>query len=118
MEKSKVSFEEMPFVMADLLNEVKALSAKVDAINVPPVKPVGKFEEKRVLMTPEVCRLLGKTPVTIYRMVKRGELEACKKGRAWYFFEDEVMAMLENCRYKGINQTNDLADDFLRRNVV
>ena len=54
MEKSKVSFEEMPFVMADLQNEVKALSAKVDAINVSPVKPVGKVEEKRGLMTPEV----------------------------------------------------------------
>lgn len=119
MERNKISFEEMPFVMADLLNEVKALSAKVDKIGEQPAsKATSMFEDRKVIQTPAVCKILGMTPVTIYRMVKRGELEGCKKGRSWYFFEDEVMEMLEKSRYRSLSHINTLADDFLNRELA
>ena len=119
MERTKVSFEEMPFVMADLLNEVRALSAKVDKIGEQPSsKDVSVFKDRKVIQTPTVCKILGMTPVTIYRMVKRGELEGCKKGRCWYFFEDEVMEMLEKSRYRSVSRISTLADDFLNREMA
>ena len=47
-----------------------------------------------------------------------GELEGCKKGRCWYFFEDEVMEMLEKSRYRSVSRINALADDFLNRELA
>jgi excisionase family DNA binding protein len=56
---------------------------------------------RKILNTGQVCMLLDKTPLTIYRMVKRGELVGYKKGKEYYFFEDEVMKILESARVSG-----------------
>jgi excisionase family DNA binding protein len=39
--------------------------------------------------------MLGKAPVTIYRMVRKGEIKAYKNGKELFFFEDEVEHMIK-----------------------
>jgi len=93
-----IKFEEMPTVMAQLVNEVRCLREKIDEISSSSGSSVqvGPGNKRRIMRTSDVCFLLGKTPVTIYRMVKRGELTAYKNGKELMFFEDEIMAMLES----------------------
>ena len=84
---------------SDLMDEVKSLREKIDTLSengtsVPAVR-------RKILNTGQVCMLLDKTPLTIYRMVKRGELVGYKKGKEYYFFEDEVMKILESARVSG-----------------
>jgi excisionase family DNA binding protein len=86
-------------MISDLMDEVKSLREKIDTLSengtsVPAVR-------RKILNTGQVCMLLDKTPLTIYRMVKRGELVGYKKGKEYYFFEDEVMKILESARVSG-----------------
>lgn len=86
-------------MISDLMDEVKSLREKIDTLSengtsVPAVR-------RKILNTGQVCMLLDKTPLTIYRMVKRGELVGYKKGKEYYFFEDEVMEILESARVSG-----------------
>jgi len=114
MKREKVGFEEMPFILADLVNQVKELTAKVDHISIAPQPSNGR----KIIMTQEVCRMLGLTPVTVYRMVKRGQLSATKKGKSWYFFEDEVVKMIERGRTMSTLEIEHLADEYLRSSAV
>ena len=86
-------------MISDLMDEVKSLREKIDTLseNGPSVPAV----RRKILNTGQVCMLLDKTPLTIYRMVKRGELVGYKKGKEYYFFEDEVMKILESARASG-----------------
>lgn len=98
MNMDAIKFEEMPAVMAQLVKEIRCLKEKIDEISSSSgcsVK-IGPGSKRRIMRTSDVCFLLGKTPVTIYRMVKRGELTAYKNGKELFFFEDEVLAMLED----------------------
>jgi excisionase family DNA binding protein len=86
-------------MISDLMDEVKSLREKIDTLSengtsVPAVR-------RKILNTGQVCMLLDKTPLTIYRMVRRGELVGYKKGKEYYFFEDEVMKILESARVSG-----------------
>ena len=86
-------------MISELMDEVKSLREKIDTLSengtsVPAVR-------RKILNTGQVCMLLDKTPLTIYRMVKRGELVGYKKGKEYYFFEDEVMKILESARVSG-----------------
>ena len=86
-------------MISDLMDEVKSLREKIDTLSengtsVPAVR-------RKILNTGQVCMLLDKTPLTICRMVKRGELVGYKKGKEYYFFEDEVMKILESARVSG-----------------
>lgn len=91
-------------MISDLMDEVKSLREKIDTLSengtsVPAVR-------RKILNTGQVCMLLDKTPLTIYRMVKRGELVGYKKGKEYYFFEDEVMKILESARVTGPNDAS------------
>jgi hypothetical protein len=86
-------------MISDLMDELKSLREKIDTLSengtsVPAVR-------RKILNTGQVCMLLDKTPLTIYRMVKRAELVGYKKGEEYYFFEDEVMKILESARVSG-----------------
>lgn len=89
--------EEMPKIVASLVEEVKELRESVERLTSADtsLRSVSSAK-KKIMRTPDVCFLLGKTPVSIYRMVKRGELVAYKNGKELFFFEDEVLAMLED----------------------
>lgn len=96
MNNEKMNLEEISNMMATLVDEVKGLKEVV--ANLSGVKAgVGdaKPKERKLLRTPDLCFMLGKAPVTIYRMVRKGEIKAYKNGKELFFFEDEVEHMIK-----------------------
>lgn len=87
------SNENISEILIDLVREVKELKQKVDSLSSAEVNQPTK--RKKIMNTGQVCLLLDKAPLTIYRMLKRGDLTGYKKGREWYFYEEEVISMLE-----------------------
>jgi hypothetical protein len=90
------SNENISEILIDLVREVKELKQKVDSLSSTEVNQPTK--RKKIMNTGQVCLLLDKAPLTIYRMLKRGDLTGYKKGREWYFYEEEVISMLERGR--------------------
>jgi excisionase family DNA binding protein len=46
----------------------------------------------------EACKIIGKAKPTIYDFVRKGILSSYKKGKKLYFYEDELLARIENGR--------------------
>ena len=90
------SNENISEILIDLVREVKELKQKVDSLSSAEVNQ--PTQRKTLMNTGPVCLLLDKAPLTIYRMLKRGDLTGYKKGREWYFYEEEVISMLEKGR--------------------
>ena len=62
--------------------------------------------DKHVLVEIEdACRIIRKAKPTIYTLVRKGLLPAYKKGKKLYFYEDELLAWIENGRRKSAEQT-------------
>ena len=94
MSAKKVGFEDMPVLMASLVEQVKTLNVKVDAISASSPEHAGTSSGRVILGTNDVCKILRKTRGTIYRMVGKGELPGYKSGKTLSFFEDEIMDWL------------------------
>ena len=52
----------------------------------------------RVLSTDEVCILLGRTRVSIYRMIKRGEIPCYRNGSILMFYKDEILSWVDSTK--------------------
>ena len=91
-------------MISDLMDEVKSLREKIETLSENGTVSAGR--RRKILNTGQVCLLLDKAPLTIYRMVKKGELVGYKKGKEYYFFEDEVMKILESARVTGPNDAS------------
>lgn len=88
----RIGFDDMPGILESLVSEVKGLRAAVDSLLIS--SPKGDVSTNQLLTTNEVCILLGKTRVSVYRMVKRGDLVAYKKGKNLFFLKDEILSGL------------------------
>lgn len=96
MKDQKMSLEEISNMMATLVDEVKGLKEAVASLSVGKSETTApKPKERKLLRTPDLCFMLGKAPVTIYRMVRKGEIKAYKNGKELFFFEDEVEHMIK-----------------------
>lgn len=98
MKKSRVTFDEMPALVEYLVSEVRSLRRAVDSLSMGSL--AGNTSTRKILSTDDICMMLGKTRLSIYRMVNRGDLVAYKKGKNLFFFEDEVLSELETGRIR------------------
>ncbi len=62
-------------------------------------------ELKEFYKVKELAKILQVTDMTIYRLVRRGELPCYNIGRAKRFRRDDVEAFLDDCRAGGKNKT-------------
>ena len=93
--KKRIGFDDMPNVMADLVEQVRLLTDRVTEIGQTAISTNVETSSGRIIYsTDQVCKLLHKTRGTIYRMVGRGELPGYKSGKNLVFFEDEIMDWL------------------------
>ena len=64
------------------------------------------LQRKHVLVEiDDACHIIRKAKPTIYTLVRKGLLPAYKKGKKLYFYEDELLAWIENGRRKTAEQT-------------
>ena len=103
MDNNEISFENLPKVVAHLVNEVAEIKALVekgqDAVLSPKRIPIG---------IDEACKIIGKAKPTIYTLVRKRLLPCYKNGKQLYFFEDELLEWIANGRRKTVRE---LAED-------
>ncbi len=74
----KVTFEDMPELVSSLLTEVKTLQGKVDSVS-NLVKTITPKDDVKILTVDDVCRWLGKSKSSVYKMTSRGEIPCYKQ---------------------------------------
>jgi len=57
-----------------------------------------KLADQEFFTVAELAEILRVKPLTIYRMVKRGEIESHRIGRSIRFRRDDIEAFLGRCR--------------------
>ena len=103
-----VRFEQMPELMAVLINKVKELTEQVNHL----AKTSGELSDKivpgagnnphRALNVDQAAAYLGRAKATVYKYAERGILPCTKRNGSIYFFEDELLKWLEKGRKKSI----------------
>jgi len=71
-------------------------------------------EVKEFYTVKDLAKLLQVTEMTVYRMIRRGDLPHYKIGRSKRFRHDDVEAFLEKCRVSAVNDgstTSDASED-------
>lgn len=94
-----VTFEDMPRIMSQILDQMKSLNVRFDKLeakaNEASANPPA---DKPMISTDDVCKLLGVSRITIYRMVARGEFPGYKSGKSYKFYKDDIISWLESCK--------------------
>ena len=99
MQKETVTFDKLHEAVGYLTEQVIELKRMVSELQPP-------ASDKHVLIEIEdACRIIRKAKPTIYTLVRKGLLPAYKKGKKLYFYEDELLAWIENGRRKTSEQT-------------
>ena len=98
MQKETVTFDKLPEAVGYLTEQIIELKRMVSELQPP-------ASDKHVLVEIEdACRIIRKAKPTIYTLVRKGLLPAYKKGKKLYFYEDELLAWIENGRKKTSEQ--------------
>ena len=92
MKNETITFDKLPEAVGYLTEQVIELKKMVSELQPPP-------SDKRTLIEiGDACRIIRKAKATVYRLVQKGILPAYKKGKKLYFYEDELLAWIENGR--------------------
>ena len=92
MKNETLTFDKLPEAVGYLTEQVIELKKMVSELQPPP-------SDKRTLIEIEdAYRIIRKAKATVYRLVQKGILPAYKKGKKLYFYEDELLAWIENGR--------------------
>ena len=91
MQKETVTFDKLPEAVGYLTEQVIELKKMVAELQPQP-------SDKHVLVEiDDACHIIRKAKPTIYTLVR--------KGKKLYFYEDELLAWIENGRRKTAEQT-------------
>ena len=97
MQKETVTFDKLPEAVGYLTEQVIELKKMVAELQPQP-------SDKHVLVEiDDACHIIRKAK--LYTLVRKGLLPAYKKGKKLYFYEDELLAWIENGRRKTAEQT-------------
>src|SRR5690554_1140528 len=108
MDKNEISFDNLPKAVAHLLSEVAEIKSLVEN-NQPQ-----KNNSKRVpIGIEDACDIIGKARSTVYALVRKRLIPCYKNGKKLYFFEDELLAWIENGRKKTVEEIARDATDFV-----
>lgn len=110
----KVTFEDMPGLVSSLLVEVKNLQGKVDSVS-DLVKTITPKDDVKILTIDDVCKRLGKSKSTIYKMTSRGEIPCYKQGKIVTFIESEFIEWLTAHKRGSCMDIMARAEEYLQR---
>lgn len=103
MTTERVTFEQMPSMMAELIDSVQKLAAKVDSMSRETKEAIENSPElhadAHVPMTiEEVSTLTHIAKGTLYHYTCRGKIPCYKQGRTLFFFKDEILDWMQQER--------------------
>ena len=90
--KHEITFDKLPQAITYLTEQVAELKQLVSELQAP------QSEKHLLVGIDDTCRIIQKAKPTIYALVRKGILPSYKKGKKLYFYEDELLAWIENGR--------------------
>lgn len=104
MQQAPLTFNEIPNVIANLLNKVKGIEAMLRKLT--EQQPQAEKTDRHIPLTVEqACEYLNMPKATFYYKVGRNEIPAIKQGKRYYIYQDELDQWLEAARKNVIPQT-------------
>lgn len=111
MHNDEITFDKLPQAITYLIEQVAELKQMV--LKLQPTQ-----SEKHVLIEiDDASRIIKKAKSTIYTLVRKGLLPYYKKGKKLYFYEDELLAWIENGQKKTSEQNYDQMLASIQKNV-
>ena len=99
------SFDGMPESLASLHEKCDTIITLLSSIA---SGPCDAAKYTPIGMT-EACKLLGKSPSTIYDMTSKRKIPFHKRGNKLYFFQDELMKWITDGGYSDTHYPDDAA---------
>ena len=96
--KNRVSFEDMPDMMAELLDEVRSLGNRVKKLENTCSCRRSDISVREILTAMEVAKMLKVSRVTVYRMAGRGEIPCYRNGSLLMFYKDEILRWVDSTK--------------------
>ena len=93
--RTKVTFDDMPGMMSELLDQVRTLTDRVKRLETPEGRPKTS-SGREILTTMEVANLLKLARITVYRMASRGDIPCYKSGKNLMFYRDEILEWVDS----------------------
>ena len=98
IKKNRVSFEDMPDMMSELLDEVRTLSRRVKKLEDSYSNWKSDINSREILTAMEVAKMLKVARITVYRMAKRGEIPCYRNGSLLMFYKDEILRWVDSTK--------------------
>ena len=92
--KTKVTFDDMPGMMSELLDQMRTLTDRVKRLETPEGRPKTS-SGREILTTMEVANMLKLSRITVYRMASRGDIPCYKSGKNLMFYKDEILEWVD-----------------------
>lgn len=106
---TEITFEKLPEAVAYLIEKIAELTTLGE--NNKPNLP-----QKRIpIGIDEVCRVVQKDKTTIYALVRKGLMPCYKRGKKLFFFEEELLAWIENGKKKTIQEIRKEMEPYMYR---
>lgn len=105
MTKENITFNDLPEVVAHLLNKVEGMEQLLRQLLEQPKQT--RTDRHVPLTVDQACEYLSMPKATFYYKVGRGEIPAIKQGKCYYLYQDELDAWLETARKSSVPQTDD-----------
>lgn len=96
--KNRVSFEDMPDMMAELLDEVRSLGNRVKKLENTCSCRRSDISVREILTAMEVAKMLKVSRVTVYRMAGRGDIPCYRNGSLLMFYKDEILRWVDSTK--------------------
>lgn len=104
MQKAPLTFNDIPYVIANLLNNVEGVETMLRKLT--EQQPQTEKTDRRIPLTVEqACEYLNMPKATFYYKVGRNEIPAIKQGKRYYIYQDELDQWLESARKNAMPQT-------------
>lgn len=94
--KNRVSFDDMPNMMAELLDEMRAISSRVKDLEDSYSIRKSDINSREILTAMEVANMLKLSRITVYRMASRGDIPCYKSGKNLMFYRDEILEWINS----------------------
>ena len=102
-ERRKITFDEMPNVIAEIRETVLQLARQIGEMKVS--DPAAAEKGSHVpIGTKRACEITGKARNTLYRYTAHGLIPCYKRGKQIYFFEDELLEWVRSGKCETVDE--------------
>ena len=108
MDKNEISFDNLPKAVAHLLSEVADIKSLVENN-----KPQQNNSKRVRIGIEDACAIIGMASSTVNALVRKRLIPCYKNGKKLYFFEDELLALIESGRKKTVQEIEQQAKEFV-----